>query len=75
MPLQLIQLKPDVALGWMDETRETPAVQVDGWFITAENDHLEAVDDRGRRGRVEGGDVVAKSPSPEDAVLMKPSVK
>ena len=72
MPAHLVEPRPkaDMQVGWTDETKETPAVRVDGWYITAENDHLEAVNDKGQRGRVRGGVVVGSAtPSPKKAVL------
>jgi hypothetical protein len=73
IPVQLIEPKGAVQLGWTDASKAIPAMQVDEWFIYAdpESDELMAVDADGRRrGRVVGGEIRAdEAPQVDQAVL------
>ena len=72
-PVKLVEPKGSTQLGWASDQPDAKdaAATLDGWFIYSdpETGDLMAVDQRGRRGRYVGGDVVAFSPSPEEADL------
>ena len=72
IPAHLVEPKREMGLGWTNETKDEPAIQIEGWFITAdpETNELLAVNSKsGERGRIaDGGVHDLPVPSPKDFV-------
>jgi hypothetical protein len=73
VPSYLVEPKGDMALGWTNEKREDAAIQIEGWFITAdaETGELIAVNESGQRGGIADGAISdLPVPSRDEAVLV-----